>query len=940
MNKKIILLTLFLSYFLLFLIPPVRANNGEVLICNEATTPPTIDGSLDDEWDDAYHNIITLVGAEEISPIDVYVKNDWGSLYIALRIPDPSKSDLLVLRFEGEQGPWDAKNSRWDQEPWDMFWDGDGWENDTSTIDVLAVWGWHTDHWIVEWKIPLNSGDPDDMNVNAGETIKMGVRYGDASSYTYPSHYNYVDSSTWADLVTSSALTRLPLISSNVARVIPTIDGILDTGWNDANHHEITLYGSDNSILSSVQVYIMNDRESLYLGFWIPDDTQSTGDILSLLFDQGVEGNDYDGELTVNNEDGKCWSGSQSLQDFFYNGTEWSSDLNYGGTLDGKAYGSWISDHWEIEIEIPLSSGDHLDLDVTTGNTIGLLIQYREEESDTLYYFPQGADTKKTWSWCDLLTPLYVEIDDAYVGDERVDVGAVQTVGLHAIWANNGSDVNNGWLYINGTESITNETGWVILTEYSSVVQKRTWRVSAVNCNGITTYLQTTANPTIIWDRVQLNLSVVDDRIDVTSFAPIILSGAYEYDGTSFTGSISLNDTYTQDIVGKYGYRATQIIDSQYGLSIFSTNEVSVIFDMVNVTLTLVDDRIDVGSDAAIDFIGVYEYDESPFEGTIFLNDATIQFNVGKYVYEVDGITDLNYGLSAFISNNVLCIFDRVNIHLSVKDSRIDVEANAIISWSGVYEYDDTSFIGSMTLNDTQTSYSTMGHHGYRVASIVDPSYSLTVFTSNSISVIFDKILITLSIASDRIYVGANATINWVGVYEYDASSFNGSITLNSTQTLSETIGKRGYTVLSISDPTYGLTHYTSNTIFCIWDRIKIIEGGVTWYTVWFKAVTEYDGEPIDVTKGTLFANGQSMAWSNNRNRWEYTVWLPIEVRITDVTYPEWGLTVINDTVGVLIVPIWMQWWFMSTISTVLVLVLVFYFLKIYPQKKKDPYNV
>ena len=222
----------------------------------------------------------------------------------------------------------------------------------------------------------------------------------------------------------------------------------------------------------------------------------------------------------------------------------------------------------------------------------------------------------------------------------------------------------------------------------------------------------------------------------------------------------------------------------------------------------------------------------------------------------------------------------------------------------------------------------------------MDSSYGLTVFTSNSISVIFDKILITLSITSDRINVGDNATINWVGMYEYDASNFNGAITLNSTKTISETIGKRGYTVLSINDPTYGLTHYTSNVIFCIWDRIKIIEGGVTWYTVWFNAVTEYDLEPIDVTKGTIYANGQTMIWSNDRNRWEYTVWLPIEVRITDVIFTDGGLTVINDAVGVLIVPLWMQWWFLSTIGTVIVLVFVFYFLKIYPKKKTHPRNV
>ena len=86
MNRKIILLTLFLSCFLLFMIPPVRANNGEVLSSNEATISPTIDGFLDDEWNDSYHNLITLVGVEDISPVDLYIKNDQFQINISSNI--------------------------------------------------------------------------------------------------------------------------------------------------------------------------------------------------------------------------------------------------------------------------------------------------------------------------------------------------------------------------------------------------------------------------------------------------------------------------------------------------------------------------------------------------------------------------------------------------------------------------------------------------------------------------------------------------------------------------------------------------------------------------------------------------------------------------------------------------------------------------------------
>ncbi len=174
----------------------------------------------------------------------------------------------------------------------------------------------------------------------------------------------------------------------------------------------------------------------------------------------------------------------------------------------------------------------------------------------------------------------YVKIDKGYVSNDRVDVGSVQTVGFHAILANNGSNVNGGHIFINGTEYIANGTGWVTFTDLSSAVQKKTWLVTDVNYHGITTYMQTVVNPSIIWDRVNITLSIADTKIGVGSNATINWTGVYEYDMSTFRGSITLNSTQTlHNSVGKRGYTVLFIEDPTYGLTSQMSNDIYSIWD-------------------------------------------------------------------------------------------------------------------------------------------------------------------------------------------------------------------------------------------------------------------------------------------------------------------------------------------------------------------------
>jgi len=115
---------------------------------------------------------------------------------------------------------------------------------------------------------------------------------------------------------------------------------------------------------------------------------------------------------------------------------------------------------------------------------------------------------------------------------------------------------------------------------------------------------------------------------------------------------------------------------------------------------------------------------------------ATIPSNVDRYHWRVR--TWDNHDLVGAWNSTFNIIADRVNVTLSVSDSRINVGATADVSNSSVYAYDGSSFGGTITLNDTLTK-SGVGEYGFTVSSISDPIHGLTVFYSNNVSVVFDR---------------------------------------------------------------------------------------------------------------------------------------------------------------------------------------------------------
>lgn len=273
-----------------------------------------------------------------------------------------------------------------------------------------------------------------------------------------------------------------------------------------------------------------------------------------------------------------------------------------------------------------------------------------------------GNETDKQFVYNSLVwlsMSTHVVIDDASVTDTRTNVSNQEYVGFHAKWSHDDSNVTEGALYVNGISYPIDGTGWISFPVIYSTVGKRSWTITGVDCSGITIYEQTIADPEIVWDKVQVTLSIVDDHISVGDTANIAKTATYQYDGTMFTGSITLDEALTKDTVGRYAYTVESISGSPYGITEFESNTVYCVFDKVTVTLSVSDEPVTVGSAADITWTAVYQYSEADdYDGFIQLDKDIIQSESGEYTYTVSRIAGDTFDIVAFESNTVTVTFE------------------------------------------------------------------------------------------------------------------------------------------------------------------------------------------------------------------------------------------------------------------------------------------
>jgi parallel beta-helix repeat protein len=310
---------------------------------------------------------------------------------------------------------------------------------------------------------------------------------------------------------------------------------------------------------------------------------------------------------------------------------------------------------WNITI---VGGVNWLSLDQTSSNTGAGLTTTVKVTADTtsltqptLYAGEMSIIANGTvthWAVVLTLTIRYIIIDQSWTSVEasnRVNVNALESVAFHAEWAGNCSDATGGTVTINvppstGTTNSTNSTGWAVFTPVSSppYAAQVTFSVRGVSFGGITDFTQTAPSPTIIWDRVNITLSIADPWIDDGSYANVTWKGVHESDNSNFVGQVFLNDTTEHNKVGRGALNVSSIMDSQYpSLTGFDSNTVSCIWDRIEIIAAGVSDsQVEVNQIATVWFIAIYRYQNTVFKGsngTLYVNNESLVWNPDTEVW-------------------------------------------------------------------------------------------------------------------------------------------------------------------------------------------------------------------------------------------------------------------------------------------------------------------
>ena len=125
-------------------------------------------------------------------------------------------------------------------------------------------------------------------------------------------------------------------------------------------------------------------------------------------------------------------------------------------------------------------------------------------------------------------------IDQTFTSAKKCGVNEVQSVGFHVRWENDGADVADARVYVNGTEHVTNRTGWVSFSVAYDTVGERSWVVTDFQHPEASLYRVTVESPSIVWDKVVVNVEVDSSSFGVSK---VRVNVAQAYDGASVTGA-------------------------------------------------------------------------------------------------------------------------------------------------------------------------------------------------------------------------------------------------------------------------------------------------------------------------------------------------------------------------------------------------------------------
>jgi hypothetical protein len=239
-------------------------------------------------------------------------------------------------------------------------------------------------------------------------------------------------------------------------------------------------------------------------------------------------------------------------------------------------------------------------------------------------------------------------------------------------------------------------------------------------------------------------------------------------------------------------------------------------------------------------------------------------------------------------------IWDRISIKLSINNNRVDVGKIIEPQFEAFYEYDGALFNGSIFYNTELTSNDVRKKTIY-VERITDEDRSVSIFYSNEIDVIWDRINIVLKIDKPRVEIGSQVDFNIDAIYEFDGRFFKGEILFN--HPLKQvTLGEKIFRVRGIVDSRYNLTAFKSNQVSCIFDDIVIEQEfkGLNPTQVHVLTRVNFLTDLTPVNNASVKVNGIGEHVNLGEYRSTVYTWKPYTLLRTEVKLDGWDMRFID----------------------------------------------
>jgi hypothetical protein len=353
------------------------------------------------------------------------------------------------------------------------------------------------------------------------------------------------------------------------------------------------------------------------------------------------------------------------------------------------------------------------------------------------------------------------------VADDRINVAENATIWISAVYEFDDTPYD-GIITLNST-----------IYQYSTV--GRRGYIASFASGGIhdVTVIGYSEEKYVIWDSLRVFVANYQPHINVGRNASIGVYAYYDYDGTSYDGFFTLNDTiYILDSVGRKGYMCIAASGDRYNITFIRTSgEIYVTWDSVTVTIVVSNNYVTVGTNASIYVSGTFDYDGSPYTGLLRLNDTTYQYDtVGRRAYMCILATPVGHIVSLISSSNIeYVVWDRLEVFWSESqliradlNEAVDVMFRVRRSYTGSLFTDSD---GLIYINGEEATFlSSEGYWFITVTSdeVITYTYSVTDYVDQigGIEAITGDTVFTCAPTWDLIYVSRSGV--WGGAPAFD----------------------------------------------------------------------------------------------------------------------------------------------------------------------------